>query len=106
MSSKAIISELQKSTMADQPRRHDCVRFPAGQDALLFSGLRTVLKARALHSNLRARAGFRDARSGTLHGVTSEASGERRWRTMPVERAPPIFSGSSRLITFACRGPD
>ena len=48
---------------------------PKGQDALLFFGLRTILKARALHSNLRARAGFRDARSGTLHGVTSEASG-------------------------------
>jgi hypothetical protein len=48
---------------------------PQGQDAILFFGLRTILKARALHPNLRARARFRDARSGTLHGVTSEASG-------------------------------
>ena len=48
---------------------------PKGQDALLFFRLNTILKARALHSNLRACAGFRDARSGTLHGVTSEASG-------------------------------
>ena len=48
---------------------------PQGQDALLFFRLNTILKARALHSNLRACAGFRDARSGTLHGVTSGASG-------------------------------
>src|SRR5260370_39508030 len=48
---------------------------PQGQDALLFFGLRTILKTRALHSNPRARGGFRDARSGALHGVTREASG-------------------------------
>jgi hypothetical protein len=29
---------------------------PQGQDALLFFGLRTILKARSLHPNLRERA--------------------------------------------------
>jgi hypothetical protein len=90
--------------MADQPRRYDCVRFPAGQDALLFLGLRTILKARALHSNLRARAGFRDARSGALHGVTSEAFGA-------AGGAPCQWSERHRIwreqqTTFACRCPD
>jgi len=43
---------------------------------------RIIWKARALHSNMRERAGFRDARSGALHGVTSEASGVSRWRAV------------------------
>src|SRR5216683_1756111 len=36
----------------------------------------------------RARK-FQDALGGTLHGVTSEASGDSRWRAVPAKRAPP-----------------
>jgi hypothetical protein len=52
-----------------------------------------ILTARALHSKLRARARFRDALDGTLHGVTSESGRRSRWRAVPVERVPPILSG-------------
>ena len=61
---------------------------PQGQDALAM-GLRTILKARALHETEGAReipgratrnAARRDKRSGR----------RSRWRAVPVERAPPI----------------
>ncbi len=86
--------------MTDQPRGVIASASPQGQDAILFFGLRTILKARALHSNLRARARFRDARSGTLHGVTSEAAGGSRWHAVPVEQAPPIEGIQSRSASI------
>ena len=56
-----------------------------------------ILKARSPQPRSGERAGFRDARSAALHGVTSEASGVSRWRAVPVERAPPNLAAEQQI---------
>ena len=64
-------------------------------------GLREHFEGALPSTGKGERAGFRDARSAALHGVTSEASGVSRWRAAPVEREPPLFAGGSGLPSHA-----